>query len=346
MMLICSTRKMRTLLTSLLVLPITLGFAQDRLTNVGTTAASFLEVGVGSNAIGMGGAYVAMAEDVSALYWNPAGLARMKQTEAIFERIEWLAGISFNYLGVAVPIPRLGTVGLSINAMTMPDSPVRTYDHTEGTGEKYSASSIAIGASYGFNLTNHFSIGFSGKFVQERIWHEQASSLAIDIGTLYNTGIEGLRIGAAITNFGPALRLDGGDLIIYEDVDPTIDGNNDRIMGIFMTDEWPLPLNMQFGIAYDIFDTRFSRLTVAVDAFHPINNTESINAGCELSLMNMLYARAGYQAIGQQDTEEGLTLGAGIKYKMFGQSNIKLDYAYADFGLLEYVNRFTLRLDF
>ncbi len=346
MMLICSTRKMRTLLTSLLVLPITLGFAQDRLTNVGTTAASFLEVGVGSNAIGMGGAYVAMAEDVSALYWNPAGLARMKQTEAIFERIEWLAGISFNYLGVAVPIPRLGTVGLSINAMTMPDSPVRTYDRPEGTGEKYSASSIAIGASYGFNLTNHFSIGFSGKFVQERIWHEQASCLAIDIGTLYNTGIEGLRIGAAITNFGPALRLDGGDLIIYEDVDPTIDGNNDRIMGIFMTDEWPLPLNMQFGIAYDVLKSDNLSMSVALDAFHPINNTESLNAGAEISFLKILTARVGFKSIGQQDTEEGLTLGAGIRYKIAGQSVINIDYAYADFGRLNEINRFTIRLGF
>jgi len=338
----------RVMIISVLVLLLmsSLLASSDRLTNVGTTAAPFLEVGVGSRAIGMGGAFVAVANDVSALYWNPAGLCRIGHSEAVFERVEWLADIDFNYLGATIPFGRWGTAGFFLNAMTVPKMEVRTVDFPDGTGEEYDANSLAVGLSYSFALTDRFSIGFTGKYISERIWHEKTSSIAIDIGTLYFTGLKGLRIGAAITNFGPSMQMDGSDLIIYYDADPGIDGNNDRIMGKLITDEWPLPLNMQFGIAYDIFDTRFSRLTVAVDAFHPINNTESINAGCELSIMNMLYARAGYQAIGQQDTEEGLTLGGGLRYKLFGQSNIKFDYAYADFGLLESVNRFTLRLDF
>jgi hypothetical protein len=317
-----------------------------RMTNVGTTAAPFLEVGVGSRAIGMGGAFVAVASDVSALYWNPAGLCRIGHSEAVFERIEWLADVTFNYLGVIIPFKNLGTAGLFLNSMTVPGMDVRTVDYPDGSGEKYDASSIAVGLSYSFGITDRFSLGFNAKYVSERIWHEKATSIAIDIGTLYYTGFKNLRIGAAITNFGPSMQMDGGDLIIYYDADPSIEGNNDRIMGKLSTDEWPLPLNMQFGIAYDLFDSEKSRFTVAVDAFHPINNTECINAGCELLLMKMLFIRAGYQAIGQQDTEEGLTLGAGIRYKMFGQSNIKVDYAYADFGRLKNVNRFTVRLDF
>lgn len=320
--------------------------SSDRMTNVGTTAAPFLEVGVGSRALGMGGAFVAVANDVSALYWNPAGLCRIGHGEAVFERIEWLADIDFNYIGATLSFGRWGTAGFFLNAMSVPKMMVRTVDHPDGTGEQFDASSIAVGLSYSYALTDRFSIGFNGKYISERIWHEKTASFAIDVGTLYFTGVEGLRIGAAITNFGPSMQMDGSDLIIYYDADPGIDGNNDRIMGKLMTDEWPLPLNMQFGIAYDLFDTKYSRFTVAVDAFHPINNTESINTGCELSILNLLYARVGYQAIGQRDTQEGLTLGAGIRYKMFGQSNIKFDYAYADFGLLEYVNRFTLRLDF
>jgi len=336
----------RKLLVILLLLPITICLGQKRLTNVGTTAAPFLEVGIGSQAIGMGGAYVAMATDVSSLYWNPGGLGRIEQSETIFERIDWLAGISFNYFGVAIPIPRWGTLGLSINSMTVPRSPVRTIDYPDGTGEEYDAGSIAIGSSYGFNLTDRFSIGFTAKYIQEQIWHEKSSSLAIDVGTLYYTGFKGLRIGAAITNFGPAMKMDGGDLIIYEDVDPTIDGNNDRIMGVLLTDEWPLPLNMQFGLAYDVFQSNLGRLTMAVDAFHPINNTESLNAGVEYSFLNIVTARIGYKAIGQEDTEEGLTLGAGLRYRLFGQSVIKIDYAYADFGRLKEIDRYTIRLCF
>ncbi|MBN2280307.1 MAG: PorV/PorQ family protein [Candidatus Marinimicrobia bacterium] len=340
-------RKRPFIVAILLYFLLSTAFAgSGRLTNVATTAAPFLEVGVGSRAIGMGGAFVAVANDVSALYWNPAGLCRVDKSEAVFERIEWLADISFNYIGATLSIGSFGSAGFFLNAMSVPKMEVRTVDYPGGTGEEYDASSIAMGLSYSYALTDRFSIGFNGKYISERIWHEKTSTFAVDIGTLYYTGFKSLRIGAAITNFGPSMQMEGSDLIIYYDADPSIDGNNDRIMGTLMTDEWPLPLNMQFGIAYDLVDRSNARFTVALDAFHPINNTESVNIGCELSLLNMLYARAGYKALGQQDSEEGLTLGLGLKYKMFGQSNIKFDYAYADFGLLEYVNRYTLRLDF
>ncbi|MCF7802509.1 MAG: PorV/PorQ family protein [Candidatus Marinimicrobia bacterium] len=321
-------------------------FGQGPLTNVGTTAAPFLEVGVGAEAIGMGGAYVALARDVTGLYWNPGGISRVQQPQGLFERTTWLADIGFNFFGVVVPLPQRGVLGFFINAMSVPYSPVRTVGYPQGTGEEFDATSFATGLSYGMNLTDRFSIGFNLKYIQERIWHEKASSFGLDVGTLYDTGLEGLTLGAAITNFGPSLQLSGSDLIIYEDVDPTIDGNNDRIMGTFMTDKWPLPLNMQFGIAYDLLDSKTSRITWALDALHPINNTESINTGVEINLMHILTARVGYKALFQQDTEEGLTLGAGLRYKLFGQSTILVDFAFADFGRMGNVNRYSVRMNF
>jgi len=338
-------RKLR-IVTILIILFSTGLFSKDRLTNVGTTAASFLEVGVGSRAIGMGGAFVGIANDVSSLYWNPAGLGVMTKGETVFEKVDWLAGISFNYFGAAVPLSGYGTLGFFINSMTMSTMKVRTVQYPDGTGEDFDASSFAAGLSYGKKLTDRFSIGFNVKYIRESLWHEGSSSFAFDVGTLYQTGIKGLRIGAAITNYGPDMKLDGSDLIIYYDPDPLIDGNNDKIMGKLLTEKWPLPLNMQFGIGYDICDTKYLRVTTAIDAFHPINNTESINIGCEIAIVKMLFLRSGYKALGQQDTEEGLTLGGGINYRLFGQSNIKLDYAYTDFGRLKSTNRFTLRLDF
>ena len=334
------------LITTIIILLTSFLFPADRITNVGTTAASFLEVGVGSRAIGMGGAFVGVSDDVSSLYWNPAGLGVMTSGEMVFERVDWLAGISFNYFGAAIPLNGYGTLGFFINSMTMPKMKVRTVQYPDGTGEDFEASSYTVGFSYGKSLTDKFSIGFNLKYISEMLWQEKATSFAFDVGTLYQTGIKGLRIGAAITNYGPDMQLDGSDLIIYHDSDPLKDGNNDKIMGNLLTDNWPLPLNMQFGIAYDLYNTKNLRLTTAVDAFHPINNTESINMGCELALLKMIFIRAGYKALGQQDSEEGLTFGAGIDYKLFGQSNIKLDYAYTDFGRLKNTNRFTLRLNF
>lgn len=333
-------------ITITIILLTCLAFSDDRLTNVGTTAASFLEVGVGSRAIGMGGAFVGIADDVSSIYWNPAGLGVIKSGEMVFERVDWLAGISFNYFGVAVPLTGYGTIGFFINSMSMPKMKVRTVQYPDGTGEDFEASSFATGLSYGKNLTDKFSIGFNLKYISEILWHEKSSCFAFDVGTLYKTGIKGLRIGAAITNYGPDMKLAGSDLVIYHDSDPLHDGNNDKIMGELATDNWPLPLNMQFGLAYDILNTKGLRLTTAIDAFHPINNTESVNMGCEVALLKMIFIRAGYKALGQQDSEEGLTFGAGLNYKLFGQSNIKLDYAYTDFGRLKNTNRFTLRLNF
>jgi hypothetical protein len=147
----------KVLIFILLINSLSMG-SSKRLTNVGTTAAPFLEVGVGSRAIGMGGAFVGVANDVSALYWNPAGISRITSPEAVFEKVEWLADISFNYIGAVIPFGRWGTAGFFLDAMTVPKMAVRTVDYPEGTGEMFDASSIAFGLSYSYALTDRFSI--------------------------------------------------------------------------------------------------------------------------------------------------------------------------------------------
>jgi len=243
-----------------------------------------------------------------------------------------------------VPLGRLGTIGAFLTSVNMPRMKVRTMEYPDGTGEYFNSSDLSFGLSFARNLTDRFSIGFNAKYITERIWHERAYSIAFDVGTLYDTGLGSLKIGAAITNFGPSMKMAGSDLTIYHDAAPLIDGNNDRIMGILQVDSWQLPLNMQFGISYDLLNTKANRLIMAFDAFHPINNTESVNAGFEWSTFDFLFLRGGFKAIGQQDSEEGFTIGGGLKYKLFGQSSIKIDYAYADFGRLQGVQRFTLFL--
>ena len=339
--------KNKPLLISLLLLFILTGIVypdNDRMTNVGTTAASFLEIGIGSRAVGMGGAFVAIANDGSTLYWNPAGISRLSQGEILFETVDWLVDTRLNFLATVIPLGRFGSIGAFLTSVNIPRMKVRTMNYPDGTGEYFNSSDLSFGLSYARNLTDRFSIGFNTKYISERIWHERAHTIAFDIGTLYNTGLGSLKIGAAITNFGPSMKMNGSDLIIYHDAAPLSEGNNDRIMGELQTDSWPLPLNMQFGVSYDFLDTKVNKFTMAMDAFHPINNTESINAGFEWSTFDFLFLRGGFKAIGQQDSEEGFTIGGGLKYRLFGQSSIKIDYAYADFGRLESVQRFTLFL--
>ncbi len=313
---------------------------------VGVSAAPFLTIGVGARATGMGGAFVATADDASALYWNPAGIARSKDFQAILMHTKWLADLRFNFAGFSMPLGTFGTIGASLTALDYGDMPVRTTDQPEGTGEIFSSNDMAFALSFARSLTDRFSIGFNAKYITQRIWHESADGFAIDFGTLFITGLHGLRIGAALSNFGTDMRMEGKDLLVFHDVDPNIAGNNDRIPANLQTGEWPLPLLFQFGIAMEPFKTPLHRLTIAADAIHPSDNTESLNVGMEYGFREMLFVRAGFRDLFLRDREQGLSLGAGFATRNIGNLLIQLDYAYADFGRLENAQRFSFSLAF
>jgi len=301
---------------------------------------------VGARAVGMGGAFVATANDASAMYWNPAGLGNLKSIRAIFVHTKWLAGISYDYAGMIFPLFNFGAIGANITMLNMGEMMVRTVDHPEGTGEYFDASDMAMGLSYGLPLTNRFSIGFNFKYISQKIWKETASGFAVDIGTLYQTPWEGLRIGAALTNFGTDMRMRGNDLLVYHDIDPYQMGNNDHIFSALQTDSWPLPLNFQLGLAYDALNSATQRFTLECDAMHPIDNTESMNLGLEYALHERYFLRAGYRNLFLKDSEEGLTLGAGLKIPVAGNIHAAIHFAYASFGRLDNAQRFSVLLEF
>ncbi|CUT05986.1 UPF0164 family protein, partial [Candidatus Kryptobacter tengchongensis] len=75
---------------------------------VGTTSAPFLEIPVGGRATAMGGSFVAIANDASAIYWNPSGISRFNRIEAIFQFTNWLADTKFGFIGVVIPVGVFG----------------------------------------------------------------------------------------------------------------------------------------------------------------------------------------------------------------------------------------------
>lgn len=322
--------------------------AQAQLTQsiskVGTTAAQFLKIGAGVRAIGMGGAFVAVANDVTALYWNPAGIATIPGSgEATFNHAEWLAETAYDFAGVSFNAGGFGTIGLSVTSFRVPEDDVRTLRFPEGTGERFDASSFALGISYARMLTDRFAIGFTGKFVQDQVWNESAQGVAVDFGTHYITPFNGLRIGAVIANFGTKMQLEGRDL--YFDYDPLSEtGTVDQVPALYRLGRYELPLTLRLGLAYDLIKQENLTVLVTTDAVHPNDNTEYINSGMEVNLRNQIYLRGGYKALFLQDSEQSFTFGAGLRYDAVG-TNLKLDFGYADYGRLDNVQfvSFTVR---
>jgi hypothetical protein len=296
----------------------------------------------------MGGAFVSLANDASSLYWNPGGAANLEKYEALISHSEWIAGTNFDFAALVLPLGEFGTIGLSFTSLNMDDMKVRTVELPEGTGEFFSANDIAVGVSYSRNLTDRFSIGFTGKYIQQKIWHMSAVAFALDIGTVFKTDLlGGMNIGASILNFGTPMQLEGRDTRYFIRVDETKEGSNERIPTNVEMDSWDLPLTFQIGVSTNAINTDEYRLTLAVDAIHPTNDFESANVGGEFSFMDFVVLRGGYQALFLDDAEGGLSLGIGVNSKMlFSEATVKFDYAFRDFGRLSNIHVFTVGMQF
>jgi opacity protein-like surface antigen len=315
-------------------------------TKVGTTAAKFLSIPVGARSIGMGGAFAALADDASALYWNPAGIARLYSNEAMFSHADWIADVKFNYGAVVVPLSGIGTLGLSFTSVSMDDMERTTELQPEGTSQFFSAGSFAVAVSYARNLTDWFSIGGSLKYVNEHIWNSSATGFAIDVGTLFSTPFPGLTFGAGITNFGTKMNMTGDDLLIPVGVS-TNSGTNQNINARLATDDFDLPLTLRIGVAYQPIADEDQVLTLAVDAYHPNDNSESINIGGEYALFQRIVAlRAGLKGLGLKDSEEEFAIGAGLNYEITTGLRLRFDYSFQRFGRLSNVNSFAIGVVF
>jgi len=310
---------------------------------VGTTAAQFLKIGVGARAIGMGGAQAGVTGDISAIYWNPAALSRLNvSSELMFNHVNWLADINYDFAAGVMPIGELGTFGLSVTSLSVPEEIVRTVEYPDGDGRRWDASSIAFGVSYALNLTDRFSIGFNAKYVREAIWSESASGFAIDVGTLYITEVPGLTLGAAISNFGTKMQLDGRDLLFNYDPDGDIGTGANNVPSQLQTQSYDMPLTFRIGLAWEYSPIEDIKTLVAVDATHPNDNVEYMNTGLEVSWREIIFGRVGYKSIFLRDSEQGLTWGVGVHYGIPNVATVKIDYGFADYGRLKDVQYFEL----
>ncbi|MGA9120646.1 MAG: PorV/PorQ family protein [Bacteroidota bacterium] len=338
-------RPIFALLLALLLLP-TMLFCQSK---SGTAAGTFLEIPVGARGISLGGAFVSLTNDATSLYWNASGIARLAKNEALVSHTNWIAGTSLDFAGLALPLGSFGTLGFSFTQLSMADMMVRTVELPEGTGEYFSASDLAIGVSYARVLSDRFSIGFTAKYIQESIWHEVAYAMAVDIGTTFRTDLfGGMTIGASLSNFGTSMKLAGRDARQFIRLDPTKQGTNGQIPADVEFDSWDLPLLFQIGVSATPVKSEDFALSVAVDALHPSDYVETVNAGAELAYRNFLFIRGGYSSIRDPNSEGGLSLGVGLTSALFSTTGLEVtfDYAYRDMGRLENIQVISVGVQF
>ena len=306
-------------LAVLLLLPLSAEGAQI-FEKVGTLGGQSLKIGVGARAAAMGEAYVALSDDATAVYWNPAGIARMSGQSTSLNHTSWPADILFDQAAYVFNIKWIpGMLGVNVRALTMSRDIVRTTYLPEGTGDTFDAGEWAYGLSYARALTDKFSAGFSVNYVQTGLDDVKGSSTTFDFGTLYDVGVLGAKIGMSIQNIGSDMT--------------------------FIDEKVKMPVFFRVGGSFDVMQQGENRLIAAAEFTHPPDNSEKLNLGAEYGFHDYLFLRGGYKL--NYDTQ-GLTAGFGVKFPLtlVKSSVARLDYAYQDMNFLGTTHRVSLNLGF
>lgn len=329
----------------------------QNINRAGTSAAQFLKFGVGARASALGEAAVSISTDVTGLYWNPAGIAHIGKTSMVVSINELYTDLSYNFLGLVYPLTTNSAVGLSVIFLDSGTMEVTTLENPQGTGAYFSWESLCIGISYSRFVTDRLSLGGTVKYIREGAYSQKAHTLAIDIGSLLDTKVLGMKLGMSLSNFGWDMQLGGSSLGITHDWN---NSNSDDVSSeaFLATNKWSLPLIFRLGLSMQLVGTEgqllksdISKMIIAADTFDPNDALLKSNLGVEYEWNNILALRAGYRGVSLERDDynsyitSSYTLGTGIKYK-FDFANMQFDYAFTDYKILGNGHQLTLLFSF
>jgi len=304
---------------------------------IGTSMANFLKIGIGAREVAMGGAAVADCDNVTALFWNPGALDRMQKSEVIFQHASWLVNTKIYYLGAGFKIPGIGSIGISIDYFDSGDIEETTLTFPEGTGRTFNTYDLAAGLTYARNITERFSAGITVKYIQEGLDREKASTVAIDIGSVFETNfLNNLKIGMSLSNLGGRMKLAGSGLQVQYSVNP--DYPTKVTTADLSTEEWDIPLYFRLGVATDILKNETMRWHMTAEVMDSRDYIYRFALGSEIGFFERYFLRGGYKFMYD---EEDLTLGAGVNLD-FSWAQIRLDYAFANYGVFDNTQRFSI----
>lgn len=299
----------------------------------GTSSGTFLKIAVGARATALGESFVAVANDPSAIYWNPAGLASLQRQELAFSHVEWPADIQYEHLAYVMPVRRLGgSLAFQIGVLAT------EIDETSelqpfGTGRSFFYSDVIAGAAYARRWTDKLLVGAGIKFLREDLGSDiggpTTSALMFDIGSIYYLGYGSVRIATSLSNFGSQLRPSGDYVSPYT--------GETRAYTSFDS-----PTMFRYGLAFEAIERPEQRLTYSLEIDQPADNQQIIKSGLEWGYRRMFALRSGYNF-----NADALKFSAGAGFSGgFGHLQGNLDYAYTDGDALGAVHRVTLGVRF
>jgi len=332
-------------------------------TAYGTTAAEFLLLGAGARGLSLGGAYAALATDVTSLYYNPAGAAQIARPGALFSSYSYAVNTKYIWAGLALPFSGgARTVGLQIGNFGFSGQPVYTVENPNGDGTKYSVSQTFVGATYAQNFSDRFSAGLTFKAISDALGKTSANAVAVDFGTNFHAQAMNrpIRVSFVIQNLGSDLKHSGSALdqtVSRPPVPGQVDVPQEAQPAELQTKEWGLPVMFRVGAALDAYSNEQTRVTVLSEFTQPNNNRAGFGFGAEFMLndigksgfffagrgswsyqpdntLDYVGANAGFQSTmsGKENTD-GLAGGFGLGYRR-PSLELGFDYAYRSLGLL------------
>ena len=274
-----------------------------------TSGADFLKIDSGARSEGMGEAFTAVADDVNALTWNPAGLALLKSPQVGYLRMLYLSDIDYNFGGIAVPLPDgENTWGLGAGVVNL-----GTYfDSTLGLEPSVSAGDTALFLSGAYRIKTIVSFGASAKYILRNIAGYNATAFAGDASVLITPG-DRFRIGAGLFNFGQSVK--------------------------FISSSDPLPMTGRLGLAYQVLSVPRNTLLLAADGGLRSPGQRPARGPWAPNLVRPVPRPPGrlYGSAYQQHW----TAGVGVN-----TSSFELDYAYSPMGSLGETHRLSLLVRF
>ncbi len=285
---------------------------------VGTIGAQFLKIGIGARATAMGSAFVAVADDPSAAYWNPAGIARLTDRALVFDTVDWFADVQLVHAAYVFNIPFApGTFAVQARSLGMREQKVRTVFRPDGDGTSYDAGDLSLGLTYSRLLTDKFSTGITIHYVQSTLATWTAEGTIFDFGTLYDTGYRSLKIGMAIQSIGSDM--------------------------VFIEDTVKMPTIFRVGMAMDLLNTHGHRMVASGEFQHPPDNAERANFGMEYGVGGYGFVRGGWYF--RYDMER-FGVGGGVRIPTGTGVGLQADYSYTENRSLPSVHRFSVEATF